>query len=85
MIRGLPFEEGVLGLRVLAMDWCPSRIGTVSCDSRISCAGGRAALMVETVASITDLTALTSLQFVGGLGFAAANWDELAVSSIAVV
>lgn len=80
MIRGLPFGEGVAGLRILAMDRWPSRIGTVRLDSRMSGASGRAALMVEMVVSIIDLIALTSFQSAGGVGFAAANWDELVIS-----
>jgi hypothetical protein len=47
----------------------------------MSGAGGRAALMVEMVVSIVDLIALTSFQSAGGAGFAAANCNELAVSS----
>ena len=60
----------------------PSRIGTVSWDSRMSGAGGRVALKVEMAVSITDLIALTSVQSAGGLGFAAANCGGL-VSSFA--
>lgn len=57
-----------------------SRIGMASLDSRMSGAGDRVALKVEMAVSIVDLIALTSFQFAGGLGFAAANWDELTVS-----
>ena len=83
MIRGLPlFGDEDLGLRILATDRWPSRIGTVSWDSRMSGAGGRVALKVEMAVSITDLIALTSVQSAGGLGFAAANCGGL-VSSFA--
>ena len=82
IIRGLPLGEGVLGLRILAMEGWLSRIGTVSADSRMSGAGGRVALRFEMAESIIDLIALTSLQSAGGLGFAAANCGGL-VSSFA--
>ena len=85
MIRGQPFGEGALGLRILAMEWWPSRIGMVSWDSRMSGAGGRAALMVEMVVSIMDLIAWTSFQSAGGVGFAVANCEGLAVSCVGTV
>lgn len=81
MIRGQSFGERVLGLRILAIEWWLSRIGTVRLDSMMSGADGRDALMVEMAVSITDLIALTLFQSTGGVGFAAANCEELAVPS----
>ena len=82
MIKGQPLGEGILGVRMMAVEGWLSRIGMVSLDSRMSGAGGRVALKVEMAVSMIDLIALTSFQSAGGLGFAAANCGGL-VSSFA--